>query len=322
MATISTSNSCTIRFTRVVHKAFVPPSPWRTHGKRILRNLTIYASQSISAADPIIIEPPTSPHSLSNAPQLSDEWFALRKDKLTTSTFSTALGFWKGSRRFELWHQKVFATKVQNQEASKKTAMEWGVINEATAIDQYKKITGNEVTSMAFAVHSNEHFDWLGASPDGLLGSFPGGGILEVKCPFNKGKPETGSPWLTMPFYYMPQVQGQMEIVDCEWVDLYCWTPSGSTIFRVLRDRNYWNLIHGILKEFWWENVVPAREALRLGCKEKVKSYKPASRHKQTGLAIAQSLKLASQIGLINGIATLMLRNHQRKTRKRRKGLL
>ncbi|OIV89684.1 hypothetical protein TanjilG_07563 [Lupinus angustifolius] len=289
---ISTSNSSMIRFTGIVQKAFV------------LRNVTICASQSISAADRIIIESPSSPvlpscHSLSDAPQLSDEWFALRKDKLTTSTFSIALGFWKGSRRFELWHEKVFSTEVQNKEASRKKAMEWGVIKEATAIDQYKKITGNEVSSMAFAVHSNELFDWLGASPDGLLGSFPGGGILEVKCPYNKGKPETGSPWSTMPFYYMPQVQGQMEIVDCEWVDLYCWTPSGSTIFRVLRDRDYWNLIHGILREFWWENVIPAREALRLGCEEQAKSYKPASRHKQTGLAIGQSLKLASQAKLL-----------------------
>ncbi|MED6130173.1 hypothetical protein PIB30_115371, partial [Stylosanthes scabra] len=102
---------------------------------------------------------------------------------------------------------------------------------------------------MGFAMHANERLDWLGASPDGLLGCFPEGGILEVKCPYNKGKPETGLPWSSMPFYYMPQVQGQMEIMDCEWVDLYCWTPNGSTIFRVLRERSYWELIHGILRE-------------------------------------------------------------------------
>ena len=237
--------------------------------------------------------------SLSDVQQRSDEWFALRKDKLTTSTFSTALGFWKGSRRLELWHEKVFATEAQVMEDSKRNAMEWGVLNEAAAIDQYKKITGHEVNSMGFAVHSNVRFDWLGASPDGLLGCFPGGGILEVKCPYNKGKPETGLPWSAMPFYYMPQVQGQMEIMDCEWVDLYCWTPNGSTIFRVVRERGYWNLISGILREFWWENVIPARESLLLGCEEQAKSYQPASRHKQTGLAIAKSINLASQAKLL-----------------------
>ncbi|KAE9454701.1 hypothetical protein C3L33_13395, partial [Rhododendron williamsianum] len=252
---------------------------------------------------PLIIRPPSalilaSRLTPSDAPQRSEEWFALRRDKLTTSTFSTALGFWKGSRRYELWHEKVFASTLPFSEASK-SAMQWGVLNEEVAVDKYKSITGRDVGSLGFATHAEERFDWMGASPDGLLGCFPGGGILEVKCPYNKGKPEMGLPWSTMPFYYMPQVQGQMEIMDRDWVDLYCWTPNGSTIFRVCRDRDYWRLIHGILREFWWENVVPAREALLLGIEEEVGSYKPESTHKQTGLAISVSIKLAKEAKLL-----------------------
>lgn len=231
--------------------------------------------------------------------QRSDEWFALRRDKLTTSTFSTALGFWKGKRRSELWHEKVFSLETQVIENSKRCAMEWGVLNEAAAIDRYKSITGHDVSSLGFAVHAEEQLDWLGASPDGLLGCFPGGGILEVKCPYNKGKPEIALPWSTVPFYYMPQVQGQMEILDREWVDLYCWTPNGSTIFRVIRRRDYWELIHGILQEFWWENVVPAKEALSMGREELATSYDPTSTHRLTGLAIVKSLKLASESKLL-----------------------
>lgn len=231
----------------------------------------------------------------SDAPQRSEEWFALRRDKLTTSTFSTALGIWKGNRRSELWHEKVFLSEVQTAEVSKRGAMDWGVLNESVAIDRYKSITGHDVGSLGFAIHSDERFDWIGASPDGLLGCFPGGGILEVKCPFNKGKPELGLPWSTMPFYYMPQVQGQMEIMNRDWVDLYCWTPNGSTIFRINRDRSYWELIHGILREFWWENVVPAKEALLLGKEEEAGSYKPESTHKKTGLVIAKSINLATE---------------------------
>ncbi|CAL0313290.1 unnamed protein product [Lupinus luteus] len=304
MTISATSHSCTIRFSGILHKAFVSPSPRRRYGKRVLRNLSVCASPLSSSVNPVIIQSPSSQVfasslPLSDAPQRSDEWFALRRDKLTTSTFSTALGFWKGRRRPELWHEKVFASEAQTPEDSQRNAMQWGVVNEAVAVDQYKKITGHEVSSKGFAVHSNEHLNWLGASPDGLLGCFPDGGILEVKCPYNKGKPETALPWSTMPFYYMPQVQGQMEIMDCEWVDLYCWTPNGSTIFRVLRERDYWNILHGILREFWWENVIPAREALALGCDEQVKSYEPESTHKRTGLAIAKSIKLASEAKLL-----------------------
>lgn len=235
-----------------------------------------------------------------DAPQRSEKWFALRRDKLTTSTFSTALGFWKGNRRYELWHEKVFATDAQSIEVSKQNAMEWGVLNESAAIEQYKNITGREVSSLGFAIHSEERLDWIGASPDGLLGCFPGGGILEVKCPYNKGKPEKGLPWSTMPFYYMPQVQGQLEIMDRNWADLYCWTPNGSTIFRVFRERHYWQLIQGILREFWWENVVPAREALLSGKEEEeVKSFKPGSTHRLTGMVIVESIKLAGEVKLL-----------------------
>ncbi|WCJ38674.1 Restriction endonuclease type II-like superfamily protein [Euphorbia peplus] len=266
-----------------------------------------YPRRFTTCVAPLIIPNTRPPSSLalaacitqSDVPQLSEEWFRLRRDRLTTSTFGTALGLWKGNRRFELWQDKVFPSEAQMQEAGKLAAMQWGVVNEAVAKDRYKNITGREVSSLGFAVHPAKQFEWIGASPDGLLGGFPEGGILEVKCPFNKGKPEVGLPWKTMPFYYMPQVQGQLEIMNREWSDVYCWTPNGSTIFRVNRDRDYWELIHGILREFWWEHVIPAREALLLGREEDARMYKPTSTHRQTGFVIVKSLKLANESKLL-----------------------
>ncbi|KAJ8758860.1 hypothetical protein K2173_002639 [Erythroxylum novogranatense] len=293
------TTACITRIQDACHKTMTLLPPKRRCGIGYCRKFYTLCAPPISLTAPLAVCPPSSLVvsacvNRSDVPQRSDEWFALRKDKLTTSTFSTALGFWKGTRRFELWREKVFASEIQFVEAAK-SAMEWGVTNEAVAVDRYKSITGHEVSSLGFAIHSEEKFHWLGASPDGLLGCFPGGGILEVKCPYNKGKPETGLPWSTMPFYYMPQVQGQLEIMGRDWADLYCWTPNGSTIFRVRRDHGYWELIHDMLREFWWENVVPAREALLLGKVEEANSYKPASTHKQTGLAIFKSVELARE---------------------------
>ncbi|CAL9768483.1 unnamed protein product [Musa acuminata subsp. burmannicoides] len=235
----------------------------------------------------------------SDAPQRSAEWFALRRDKLTTSTFSTALGFWKGNRRSELWYQKVFAPEADMIEAPARAAMDWGVFNESAAIERYKSITGRDVSSLGFAIHAEASYIWLGASPDGLLGCYPDGGILEVKCPYNKGKPELALPWQIMPYYYMPQVQGQMEIMNRDWVDLYCWTPNGSSIFRVYRDRAYWDLMHRILHEFWWGSVVPAREALLLGREADARAYEPKRKHQLTGLVIGTSRKLAADARLL-----------------------
>ncbi|KAJ4849306.1 hypothetical protein Tsubulata_046519 [Turnera subulata] len=296
------SKACVARFHGFHHKTSTQLS--RRCGAGFSRSSSACSGSLISTSCPLIVRSPTSlvvSASLteSDAPQRSEEWFALRKDKLTTSTFSTVLGFWKGKRRLELWQEKVFLTEAQVFQASARFAMQWGVLNEAAAIDRYKSITGREVSSLGFAVHSEERLEWLGASPDGLLGCFPGGGILEVKCPYNKGKPELGLPWSIMPFYYMPQVQGQLEIMDREWADLYCWTPNGSTIFRVCRDRSYWELIHEILREFWWENVIPAREALALGLEEKARTYEPELTHKQTGIIISKSIKLAADCKML-----------------------
>ncbi len=40
--------------------------------------------------------------------------------------------------------------------------------------------------------------------------SFQGPGILEVKCPFNKGSPETAAPPRQPQWYYMPQVRTEI----------------------------------------------------------------------------------------------------------------
>ncbi|KAM7487193.1 hypothetical protein LguiB_024677 [Lonicera macranthoides] len=296
------TNACITRFHIIHAKAAIPLPRRRKFRGSVLKSFSTCASSLLSPTAALIHHPSsvvlTARLTPSDTPQRSEEWFALRRDKLTASTFSTALGLWKGKRRSELWHEKVFPN-AQAEVSAKGGAMEWGVLNEAVAIERYKSITGRDVNSLGFATHSEERFDWIGASPDGLLGCFPGGGILEVKCPYNKGKPELGLPWSSMPFYYMPQVQGQMEVMDRDWVDLYCWTPNGSTIFRVCREREYWELIHGILREFWWENVVPAREALLLGKEEEAKSYEPTSTHKQTGLVIFKSIKLAGEAKLL-----------------------
>lgn len=225
----------------------------------------------------------------------------LRRDKLTTSDFSTALGFWNrnGNRRSVLWHRKVFPAKPDEIEEAAAAAMNWGAANEIAAIERYKSVTGNEVSFLGFAAHAETGSEWLGASPDGLVGFDRDGGILEVKCPYNNGRPEMGSPWKAAPYYYMPQVQGQMEIMDREWVDLYCWMPSGSALFRVVRDREYWGMMHGMLRDFWWGRVVPARRAAAEEDEAAAMCYEPEGRHQLTWTMIGRSRKMAEKAAMV-----------------------
>ncbi|KAK8971390.1 hypothetical protein KSP40_PGU015478 [Platanthera guangdongensis] len=167
----------------------------------------------------------------------------LRRDKLTTNDFSTDF-------RSALWHLKVFSPRPDSLEEAATAAMNWGTENEAAAIERYRSMTGNDMSFQGFEFSTETGSGWLGASLDGLVGCHPDVGILEVKCPYNKGRPELSSSWKTASYYYMPQVRGQMEIMDRDWVDLYCWMPNGSALFCVFRDREYWGLMHGMLRDF------------------------------------------------------------------------
>ncbi|KAL4191200.1 hypothetical protein AMTRI_Chr07g28580 [Amborella trichopoda] len=204
--------------------------------------------------------------------------------RLVTSALGPTTEYMKvASQGAEVWDEKVFSSDP-NHPNSNVAAMSWAVGNEASAMSD----------PIGLQTHPNEaQLVWLGASPAGLI-SGPGDelvcglseGILAVKCHFNKGRPELGLPWPSIPYYTCPSY----------WVDLYCWTPNGSTLFRVVTDREYWDLIYGILKEFWLEHVMPAREALLASDDEvAARRYMPLAKHVRTNNVIAQSRLLAAE---------------------------
>lgn len=231
-------------------------------------------------------------------------WQGHRKHKLTASTFAAAVGFFH-RRRLQLWLEKIGAIEP----FSGNLATCWSNIKEEEALERYKLITGNSVLFPEFQVYGNTNAgdDWLGASPDGVVDRLVYGlssrGVLEIKCPFFDGNMKKATPWSRIPLYCVPQAQGLMEILDRDWMDFYVWTPKGSSLFRLYRDAEYWDVLKMVLSDFWWNHVQPARE---MCSKSKItdplvelRSLKPAPRHEMCSYIVYESKRVVDSSKLL-----------------------
>ena len=239
--------------------------------------------------------------------QGTDEWKALRATRLTASAFSNAVGFWRDGRN-ALWEEKLgIGIPFTGNEAT-----EWGTKTEDEACEAYAALTNASVSHLLFRALSPDEAElWMGASPDGLVvaattdsaeyksevannwdssDSFNNNerGILEVKCPFNRGPPLEAKPYPKVPWYYVPHVQGLMAVFDRTCVDVFAYTVNnGCAIYRVKRDREYWAQICSVVGV-----LVAARRSgeTRDASRIDFEKYRPSEEHHK-----CQTLKVKSQ---------------------------
>jgi hypothetical protein len=204
--------------------------------------------------------------------QRSAEWFAERAGCITASNFSDAIAMKevvvqresKGTQRIT----KMVSTEARNTYMRKVVAeilsgkpnhsvssrsMSWGADMEDFAEEAYELHTGNIVTAAPFMRHPAYQF--LGASPDGLIGKDGG---KEMKCPYDEQVHIRT--WLEgMPDDHIDQVQGGMLVTVRKWWDFVSYHPEQAPPFRLFiqrieRDDAYINtvLLPGLL-QFWAE---------------------------------------------------------------------
>ncbi|KAJ4824471.1 hypothetical protein Tsubulata_017039 [Turnera subulata] len=264
-----------------------PPPPPSDPGK----NTTAKFAEDLGATNPVL--------QASSLQHWFKNWQEKRRHKLTASTFAAAVGFWK-RRRTQLWLEKIGAIEPFAGCAG----TWWTNVMEEEALQRYKVITGNSVLLPEFQVYggrnNNPEDSWLAASPDGVVVKnhyeLPCRGVLEIKCPYIEGMDmETVKPWRSVPLHCIPQAQGLMEILDRDWMDLYVWTPAGSTLFRLYRDTEYWDALKMALSDFWWKHVVPAREICSIYKIDdplfQLKEQRPASKHEDYPNIVRQSIR-------------------------------
>lgn len=175
------------------------------------------------------------------------DWLKQRAGCATASCFADILAISKRDgkplKARDDYLMKLVVERITGEpvDSPSSFAMKWGTDCEPYARSQYQTDTGAIVKEVGFIKHKVHA--WVGASSDGLVG--PRGGV-EIKCPYNSAiHLQT---WAEgMPEHHEPQVQGQIWVLDLDWVDFCSYDPrmmhGGEHLklyrHRVIRDQKY-----------------------------------------------------------------------------------
>lgn len=163
---------------------------------------------------------------LHNFEQLSDEWFAFRAGKFSSSTVSDIMKTGRGGKPSTMRANAITRLALERLTGTKDSgfsggAMQRGTDLEPEARDHYSFT--NAVAVMETGCVSHDIWPIAICSPDGLVGE---DGLVEIKCPE------------TMPRHYAAlnnegqnvkeyhwQVQHQLFVTGRKWCDLVSYDP-------------------------------------------------------------------------------------------------
>lgn len=167
--------------------------------------------------------------------QRSEQWFEIRRGKLTASRIADATAKTKtgwGASRKNLMAELV-AERLTGASANGYTnaAMQWGIDVEPDARAAYEFMRDADVVEVGFIDHPN--IPMSGASPDGLVGD---DGMVEIKCPQTATHIDTllGAPIADK---YVKQMQWQMACAGRQWVDFVSYDPRMPEELRLHTER-------------------------------------------------------------------------------------
>ena len=188
-----------------------------------------------------------------NAPQGSTAWLSARAGHATASRFKDVLARIKvgeaaGRRNYRMQLVTERLTCIPC-ESYTNAAMQWGTDTEPAARAAYEALTGEIVAEAPFLLHT--WLDWVGASPDGLVGADGG---IEIKCP-HQSTVHVETLQGGMPPDHIAQIQGVMWVTGRQWVDFVSFDPRMPEnlqlhVERIKRDEPYITLLETEVRKF------------------------------------------------------------------------
>jgi len=203
--------------------------------------------------------------------QRSEEWFKIRRGKITSSEIHKIMGekgLTETAKTYLL--EKVCENFGGVTEPAHGQALDWGTELEPVAIEHYSKVTKTEVEKASFIVANK----FYGGSPDGIVKP---NGVIEVKCPFKSanhfkhGLIDSPAKFKKVAPNYYYQCISNMICAKAKWCDFISFDPRVSSdyqmfIYRLELDKEEASLIKERL-----EIAVKYMEEL----KEEIESAKP-----------------------------------------------
>lgn len=177
--------------------------------------------------------------------QQSEEWFKARANRITGSAIGAILGLSPFANAQDVMRRMVRDYHGQPSEFTGNVATEWGTQNEPNALADYQ-MQYEPVQECGFFVHPD--FEWLGASPDGLIGD---DGLIEIKCPYGMRHSGDGFKPITEQQHYYAQMQYEMFCTGRKWCMFYQWSPYGEKLERVNFDPQFIQDSMPTLREFY-----------------------------------------------------------------------
>lgn len=162
--------------------------------------------------------------------QGTPEWHEVRKGHFTASRFGD-LFMTKSTKTYNNLINDIVFERITGEipESFSNGWTERGKELEPEARDSYEFLTFNKVHQVGF-IELNE---WIGCSPDGLIGDK---GDISIKCP----KYSTAIEYMLndkIPKDYDWQMQGELYITGREWCDYFVYHPKLNPLkIRVYRD--------------------------------------------------------------------------------------
>lgn len=156
--------------------------------------------------------------------QGSLEWKMARLGHVSASSIAAVMSKGKDnseSATRKTYKIKLVAERLTNlpQETYKNAAMEWGNETEPFARMAYESAMNVLVDKTGFWKHETK--EWVGVSPDGLVGD---DGLIEIKCP----NTTTHLEYIfenTVPSDYRKQIQCQLWVTNRKWCDFVSYDP-------------------------------------------------------------------------------------------------